>query len=162
MCFHYLQWTINIWLLYPKRKKQDWLAMQLEVTSLTHTKKNQKSGMCLHVKGSSIFWCSQKQMLVATSSNHAKVITFMKQVANVWEWSSWHILHSQKWSFLCEWSNYSLWREFCLKEEFIKSDGTKHIHPKKIFQQDLEKEISTYNKFFDENSTDLFMKALLT
>ncbi|GJY46085.1 hypothetical protein Tco_0435148 [Tanacetum coccineum] len=86
-----------------------------------------------------ISWRSQKQTLVATSSNHAEVIALHEVIA-----------------------------ETCvaqMKEGYINSDRMKHIPPRYFaYTQDLIKDNQIEMKYVQSsnNSADLFTKALPT
>ncbi|KAI3700148.1 hypothetical protein L2E82_44766 [Cichorium intybus] len=100
--------------------------------------------------GTAISWRSQKQTLVATSSNHAKVIALNEANKD----RSPTLIYEDNATCVAQ-----------MKEGYIKSDRTKHIPPKffeytqeRIKNQQIElKYVQSSN-----NAADLFTKALPT
>ena len=117
-----------------------------------------------------ISWKSQKQTLVATSSNHAEIIA-LHEASKECRWLRSITQHIQETSGLPVKKDATILFEdnaACvtqMKEGYIKSDRTKHIPPKFFsFTQELErnKEIDIQYIRSSENVADLFTKALPT
>ncbi|KAK1434445.1 hypothetical protein QVD17_00187 [Tagetes erecta] len=120
--------------------------------------------------GTAISWRSQKQTLVATSSNHAEVIALHEASREcVWLRSM-----TQHISISCglerNGSPTPIYEDKAacvsqMKEGYIKSDRTKHIPPRFFsYTQDLIKEKQVEMRYVksSNNSADLFTKALPT
>ncbi|GJZ86735.1 putative copia-like polyprotein [Tanacetum coccineum] len=120
--------------------------------------------------GTAILWRSQKQTLIATSSNHAEVIALHKASREcVWLRSMTQLivtscgLNKEKSPTIIHEDNAACVAQ--MKEGYIKSDRTKHI-PSRYFTytQDLIKDNQIEMKYVksSNNSADLFTKALPT
>ncbi|GKA97132.1 hypothetical protein Tco_0825026 [Tanacetum coccineum] len=120
--------------------------------------------------GTAISWRSQKQTLVATSSNHAEVIALHEASREcVWLRSMTQLivtscgLNKEKSPTIIHEDNAACVAQ--IKEGYIKSDGTKHIPPRYFaYTQDLIKDNQIEMKYVQSsnNSADLFTKALPT
>ncbi|GKE75916.1 hypothetical protein Tco_1537957 [Tanacetum coccineum] len=120
--------------------------------------------------GTPISWRSQKQTLVATSSNHAKVIALHEASREcVWLRSMTQLivtscrLNNEKSPTIIHEDNAACVAQ--MKEGYIKSDRTKHIPPRYFaYTQDLIKDNQIEMKYVQSsnNSADLFTKALST
>ncbi|GKA85865.1 retrovirus-related pol polyprotein from transposon TNT 1-94 [Tanacetum coccineum] len=120
--------------------------------------------------GTPISWRSQKQTLVATSSNHAKVIALHEASREcVWLRSMTQLivtscrLNNEKSPTIIHEDNAACVAQ--MKEGYIKSDRTKHIPPRYFaYTQDLIKDNQIEMKYVQSsnNSADLFTKALPT
>jgi hypothetical protein len=134
-----------------------------------HNAKSQ-TGYVFTYGGTAISWRSQKQTLVATSSNHAEVIA-LHEASKECRWLRSVLQHIQGASGLTVDKNPTILYEdnaACvtqMKEGYIKSDRTKHIPPKFFsFTQELErnKEVDIQYIRSSDNVADLFTKALPT
>ncbi|CAM8962917.1 unnamed protein product [Rhodiola kirilowii] len=168
--FRYLQGTIDLGLFYPNNAKPVLIGYaDAGYLSDPHKGKSQ-TGYVITCGGTAISWRSQKQTVVPTSSNHAEVIALHKPSREcVWLKSiTQHIRVTSGLSSVNDPITLYEDNAACvaqMKEGFIKSDRTKHIHPKYFsFTQELEKDkvISIQYVRSDENSADLFTKALPT
>jgi len=98
-----------------------------------HNAKSQ-TGYVLTYGGTAISWRSQKQTLVATSSNHAEVMA-LHEASKECRWLRSVLRHIQGVSGLTVDENPTILYEdnaACvtqMKEGYIKSDRTKHIPP---------------------------------
>ncbi|GJW99397.1 retrovirus-related pol polyprotein from transposon TNT 1-94 [Tanacetum coccineum] len=120
--------------------------------------------------GTAISWRSQKQTLVATSSNHAEVIALHEASREcVWLRSMTQLivtscgLNIEKSPTIIHEDNAACVAQ--MKEGYIKSDRTKHIPPRYFaYTQDLIKDNQIEMKYVQSssNSTDLFTNALPT
>lgn len=120
--------------------------------------------------GTAISWRSQKQTLVATSSNHAEVIALHEASREcVWLRSMTQLiltscgLEKDKIPTLIYEDNAACVTQ--MKEGYIKSDRTKHIPPRFFsYTQDLIKDKQIEMKYIQSsnNAADLFTKALPT
>ncbi|CAM8919718.1 unnamed protein product [Rhodiola kirilowii] len=168
--FRYLQGTIDLGLFYPNNTKPVLIGYaDAGYLSDPHKGKSQ-TGYVITCGGTAISWRSQKQTVVATSSNHAKVVA-LHEASRECVWLKSITQHIRVTSGLSSVNDpITLYEDNAacvaqMKEGFIKSDRTKHIHPKYFsFTQELEKDkvISIQYVRSDENSADLFTKALPT
>ncbi|GKE51531.1 hypothetical protein Tco_1486687 [Tanacetum coccineum] len=120
--------------------------------------------------GAAISWRSQKQTLVATSSNHVEVIALHEASRGcVWLRSMTQLILTS--CGLEKGRNPTLIYEdnsACIshmKEGYVKSDRTKHIPPRFFsYTQDLIKDNQVKMRYVQssKNSADLFTKALPT
>ncbi|GJR90393.1 retrovirus-related pol polyprotein from transposon TNT 1-94 [Tanacetum coccineum] len=120
--------------------------------------------------GTAISWGSQKQTLVATSSNHVEVIALHEASREcVWLRSMTQLivtsygLSIEKSPTIIHEDNAACVAQ--MKEGYIKSDRTKHIPPRYFaYTQDLIKDNQIEMKYVQSsnNSADLFTKALPT
>ncbi|CAM8910135.1 unnamed protein product [Rhodiola kirilowii] len=168
--FRYLQGTIDLGLFYPNNTKPVLIGYaDAGYLSDPHKGKSQ-TGYVITCGGTAISWRFQKQTVVATSSNHAEVVALHEASREcVWLKSiTQHIRVTSGLSLVNDPITLYEDNAACvaqMKEGFIKSDRTKHIHPKYFsFTQELEKDkvISIQYVRSDENSADLFTKALPT
>ncbi|GJZ94435.1 secreted RxLR effector protein 161-like protein [Tanacetum coccineum] len=120
--------------------------------------------------GTAISWCSVKQTIATTSSNHAEIMA-------IHEASRECVWLRNKTQHICRSCGISSENEAptvlyednaaCvaqLKEGYIKGDRTKHILPKFFFTHDLQKngDIIVQQVRSSDNLADLFTKALPT
>ncbi|GJX83581.1 retrovirus-related pol polyprotein from transposon TNT 1-94, partial [Tanacetum coccineum] len=120
--------------------------------------------------GTAISWRSQKQTLVATSSNHAEVIALYEASREcVWLRSMTQLiltsckLEKDRNPTLIYEDNSACVSQ--MKEGYVKSDRTKHIPPRFFsYTQDLIKDNQVEMRYVQssKNSADLFTKALPT
>ena len=133
-------------------------------------KARSQTGYVFKCGDTAISWRSQKQTLVATSSNHAEVIALHEASREcVWlRTMTQHIrttcgLQVNKDPTVLFEDNAACVAQ--IKEGYIKSDRTKHIPPKFFsFSRELEekREISIQYVQSSNNSADLFTKSLPT
>ncbi|GJX99553.1 copia protein [Tanacetum coccineum] len=120
--------------------------------------------------GTAISWRSQKQTLVATSSNHAEVIVLHEASREcVWLRSMTQLiltscrLEKDRNPTLIYEDNLACASQ--MKEGYVKSDRTKHIPPRFfLYTQDLIKDNQVEMRYVQSsrNSADLFTKSLPT
>jgi hypothetical protein len=168
--FRYLRGTSDLGLFYSNNTKPVLLGYaDAGYLSDPHNAKSQTGYVFTH-GGTAISWRSQKQTLVATSSNHAEVIA-LHEASKECRWLRSVTRHIQETSGLPTDKNPTILYEdnaACvtqMKEGYIKSDRTKHIPPKFFsFTQELErnKEVDIQYIRSSENVADLFTKALPT
>ncbi|WZZ32928.1 hypothetical protein YC2023_016329 [Brassica napus] len=133
--FRYLQGTIDLGLFYPTSSKGQMIGFADAGYLSDPHKARSQTGYVFTIGGTAISWRSQKQTLVATSSNHAEIIALHEASREcVWLRSiSRHICSS---SGIEENTEPTILYEdnaACVaqtKEGYIKSDRTKHIPPK--------------------------------
>ncbi|KAL5553718.1 hypothetical protein UlMin_041119 [Ulmus minor] len=143
--FRYLQGTIDLGLFYPNESKKG-LVGYADAGYLSDPHKAQsQTGYVFTCGGTAISWCSQKQTLVATSSNHAEVIA-LHETSRECVWLRSMTQHIRTACGLPVSKDPTVLYEdnaACItqiKEGYIKSDRTKHIPPKFFsFTQELEK-----------------------
>ena len=168
--FRYLQGTTDLGLFYPKSSKGQMIGFADAGYLSDPHKARSQTGYVFTIGGTAISWRSQKQTLVATSSNHAEIIALHEASREcVWLRSiSRHICSS---SGIDENTEPTILYEdnaACVaqtKEGYIKSDRTKHIPPKFFsYTQELEKnkEIEVRYVRSCDNAADLFTKSLPT
>lgn len=168
--FRYLRGTIDLGLFYAKNAKQALVGYADAGYLSDPHKARSQTGYVFTYGGTAISWRSQKQTLVATSSNHAEIIALHEASREcVWLRSiTHHILTTCGLSTNKEPTIIYEDNAACIaqiKEGYIKSDRTKHIPPKFFqFTQDLEKnkEINIQYIQSSDNAADLFTKALPT
>ena len=168
--FRYLRGTHDLGLFYPNNIEPVLLGYaDAGYLSDPHNAKSQ-TGYVFTYGNTAISWRSQKQTLVATSSNHAEVIA-LHEASKECRWLRSVTHHIQETSGLPVNKDATILFEdnaACvtqMKEGYIKSDRTKHIPPKFFsFTQELErnKEIDIQYVRSSENVADLFTKALPT
>lgn len=168
--FRYIRGTSNLGLFYSNNTKPVLLGYaDAGYLSDPHNAKSQ-TGYVFTYGGTAISWRSQKQTLVATSSNHAEVIA-LHEASKECRWLRSVSQHIKGASGLTVDKNPTILYEdnaACvtqMKEGYIKSDRTKHIPPKFFsFTQELErnKEVDIQYIRSSDNVADLFTKALPT
>ncbi|KAL0347471.1 UNVERIFIED_CONTAM: Secreted RxLR effector protein [Sesamum calycinum] len=117
-----------------------------------------------------ISWRSMKQIITATSSNHAEIITIHEANREcVWLRSMIQHIRGTCGLSLEKIIPTILYEDNAtciaqLKEGYIKGDRMKHISPKFFFTHDLQKngDIDVQQVRSSKNLTDLFTKALPT
>ena len=168
--FRYLQGTIDLGLFYPNNTNGEMVGFADAGYLSDPHKARSQTGYVFTVGGTAISWRSQKQTLVATSSNHAEIIALHEASREcVWLRSiSKHILSSSGINVDSKPTIINEDNAACVaqtKEGYIKSDRTKHIPPKFFsYTQELEKnkEIEVRYVRSCDNAADLFTKSLST
>ncbi len=116
--------------------------------------------------GTAISWKSQKQTLVATSTNHAELIALYEATREcVWLRSLInHVFEGTGFEKLSKLTTIYEDNASCIHQVqsgFIKGDKTKHIAPKFFFTAELNgKEIQVTKVNSEENIADIFTKSL--
>ncbi|XP_056864007.1 secreted RxLR effector protein 161-like [Raphanus sativus] len=143
--FCYLQGTIDLGLFYPNNSNEEIVGFADAGYLSDPHKARSQTGYVFTVGETAISWRSQKQTLVATSSNHAEIIALREASREcVWLRSiSQHILSSSGINVNSKPTILYEENAACVaqtKEGYIKSDRTKHI-PLKFFSytQELKK-----------------------
>ncbi|KAD4585160.1 hypothetical protein E3N88_22761 [Mikania micrantha] len=148
--FRYLRGTTDLGLFYPNDSKEELVGYaDASYLSDPHKARSQTGYVFLN-GGTAISWRSQKQTLLATSSNHAKLLHYMKPLEN----RSPTTIYEDNPACISQ-----------MKEGYIKSDRTKHIPPRFFsYTQDLIKDNQVEMRYVSSsnNSADLFTKALPT
>ncbi|GKB20373.1 copia protein [Tanacetum coccineum] len=168
--FRYLRGTTDLGLFYSNNSKQGLVGYaDASYLSDPHKARSQTGYVFLN-GGTTISWRSQKQTLVATSSNHAEVIALHEASREcVWLRSMTQLivtscgLNVEKSPTIIHEDNAACVTQ--MKEGYIKSDRTKHIPPRYFaYTQDLIKDNQIEMKYVQSsnNSADLFTKALPT
>ncbi|GKA23918.1 disease resistance CC-NBS-LRR class family protein [Tanacetum coccineum] len=168
--FRYLRGTTDLGLFYSNNSKQRLVGyVDAGYLSDPHKARSQTGYVFLN-KGIAISWRSQKQTLVATSSNHAEVIALHEASREcVWLRSMTQLivtscgLNKEKSPTIIYEDNAACVTQ--IKEGYIKSDRTKLIPPRYFaYTQDLIKDNQIEMKYVQSsnNSADLFTKSLLT
>ncbi|CAA7025795.1 unnamed protein product [Microthlaspi erraticum] len=132
-------------------------------------KARSQTGYVFTIGGTAVSWRSQKQTLVATSSNYAETIALHEAcrecVAPVYDSShtriKWNIIEKEPTKIFED--NSACVTQ--LKEGYIKSDRTKHIPPRFFsYTQELQKNQEVDIEYIrsSDNAADLFTKALPT
>lgn len=168
--FCYLRRTVNLGLFYPKHAKQGLIGYADAGYLSDPHKARSQTGYVFTYGGTAISWRSQKQTLVATSSNHAEIIA-LHEASRECIWLRSMTQHIQATCGLpINKSPTVLYEDNAacvaqMKEGYIKSDRTKHISPKFFsYTQELEKNKDVDIQYIQssKNSADLFTKALPT
>ncbi|GJS56941.1 copia protein [Tanacetum coccineum] len=168
--FRYLRGSTDLGLFYSNNSKQGLVGYaDAGYLSDPHKARSQTGYVFLN-GGTAISWRSQKQTLVATSSNHAEVIALHDDSREcVWLRSMTQLivtscgLSIKKSPTIIYEDNAACVAQ--IKEGYIKSDRTKHIPPRYfVYTQDLIKDNQIEMKYVQSsnNSADLFTKALPT
>ena len=168
--FRYLQGTIDLGLFYPKDSKGQMIGFADAGYLSDPHKARSQTGYVFTIGGTAISWRSQKQTLVATSSNHAEIIALHEASREcVWLRSiSRHICSNSGIDGNTEPTILHEDNAACVAQTndgYIKSDRTKHIHPKFFsYTQELvkKKEIEVRYVRSCDNAADLFTKSLPT
>ena len=168
--FRYLRGTTDLGLFYPNDSKQGLIGYADAGYLSDPHKARSQTGYVFMNGGTAISWRSQKQTLVATSSNHAEVIA-LNEASRECEWLRsmtqliWTScgLDKDKAPTLIYEDNAACVSQ--MKEGYVKSDRTKHIPPK--FFEYIRELIETHQveiKYVQSsnNAADLFTKALPT
>ncbi|GKA51599.1 secreted RxLR effector protein 161-like protein [Tanacetum coccineum] len=144
--FRYLRGTTDLGLFYSNNSKQGLVGYaDAGYLSDPHKARSQTGYVFLN-GGTAISWRSQKQTLVATSSNHAEVIALHEASREcVWLRSMTQLivtscgLSIEKSPTIIHEDNAACVAQ--MKEGYIKSDRTKHIPPRYFaYTQDLIKD----------------------
>ncbi|KAG7584504.1 Reverse transcriptase RNA-dependent DNA polymerase [Arabidopsis suecica] len=143
--FRYLQGTIDLGLFYPRNSAFGLVGFADAGYLSDPHKSRSQTGYVFTIGGTAISWRSQKQTLVATSSNHAEMIA-LHEACRECMWLRSMTNHIQEASGIV--SNKEPTTLFednaaCvaqIKEGYIKNDRTKHIPPRFFsYTQELEK-----------------------
>ena len=133
----YLQGTIDLGLFYPNKTKPVLIGYANAGYLSDPHKGRSQTGYVFTYGGTAISWRSQKQTLVATSSNHAEIIA-LHEASRECVWLRSMTQHIRATSGLPTIEDpITLYEDNAacvaqMKEGFIKSDRTKHI-PQKFF-----------------------------
>ena len=165
----YLRGTSDMGLFYSKVPKPELLGYtDAGYLSDPHKAKLQ-SGYVFTCGNTAISWRSVKQTMVATSSNHSKLLP-IHEASRECMWLRSMIQHIRDSSGLPPISNTTttLYEDNAaciaqLKGGYIKGDRTKHIYPKFFYTHELQNngEIDIQQIRYSDNPVDLFTKALL-
>ena len=166
----YLRGSVDLGLFYSNNSKQELIGFaDAGYLSDPHKAKSQ-TGYVFTNNGTAISWRSQKQTLVATSSNHSEIIALHEASREcVWIRSMTHHIE-ESCGFPVNKSLTILYEDNAacisqLREGYIKSDRTKHIPPRLFsYTHELIKDNHIDIKYIQssKNSADLFTKALPT
>ncbi|KAG7578737.1 Ribonuclease H-like superfamily [Arabidopsis thaliana x Arabidopsis arenosa] len=168
--FRYLQGTIDLGLYYPRNSEFGLVGFADAGYLSDPHKSRSQTGYVFTIGGTAISWRSQKQTIVATSSNHAEIIA-LHEACRECVWLRSMTNHIQEASGLVikrEPTRLYEDNAACvaqIKEGYIKSDRTKHIPPRFFsYTQELEKnkEVDVQYIRSSDNAADLFTKALPT
>ncbi|CAA7045307.1 unnamed protein product [Microthlaspi erraticum] len=168
--FRYLQGTIEFGLYYSRNPEVGLVGFADAGYLSDPHKARSQTGYVFTYGGTAISWRSQKQTLVATSSNYAEIIA-LHEACRECVWLRSLIQHIQEASGVSTKKEPTTIYEdnsACvtqLKEGCIKSDRTKHILPRFFsYTQELEKnqEVDIQYVRSSDNAADLFTKALPT
>ncbi|KAM2133813.1 hypothetical protein ACFX1R_003879 [Malus domestica] len=177
--FRYLKGTRDFGLFYPYESSSDAAPYGPQVDSrlvgyadagyLSDSHKaHSQTGYVFTVGGITISWRSTKQTLVATSSNHAEILTLHEAT---WEcfWLRAVVGHIRSSCNLYPVVNVptTIFEDNAaciehLNNGYIKGDNTKHIEPKFFFshQQQEHQKIEVTQIHSQDNLADLFTKSL--
>ncbi|KAK9065509.1 hypothetical protein SSX86_014910 [Deinandra increscens subsp. villosa] len=166
----YLRGTVDLGLFYPNDSKEGLVGYADAGYLSDPHKARSQTGYVFMNGGTAISWRSQKQTLVATSSNHAEVIALHEASREcIWLRSMTQLILTS-----CGLEKEGLPTPIyednaaCvsqMKEGYIKSDRTKHIPPRFFsYTQELIKDNHVEMRYVQSsnNSADLFTKALPT
>ncbi|CAA7013547.1 unnamed protein product [Microthlaspi erraticum] len=168
--FHYLQGTIEFGLYYSRNPEVGLVGFADAGYLSDPHKARSQTGYVFTYGGTAISWRSQKQTLVATSSNYAEIIA-LHEACRESVWLRSLIQHIQEASGVSTKKEPTTIYEVnsaCvtqLKEGYINSDMTKHIPPRYFsYTQESEKnqEVDIQYARSSDNAADLFTKALPT
>ena len=168
--FRYLRGTMDMGLYYSLSSKSGLVGYaDAGFLSDPHNGRSQTGYVFLY-GGTAISWCSTKQTITATSSNHAEILAIHEANREcVWLRSIINHIHKT--------CGLSYQREVptilyedntaCiaqLKTGYIKGDRTKHISPKFFFTHDIQERgvIDIQQVRSSDNLADIFTKALPT
>ncbi|KAG7533051.1 Phosphoglucose isomerase (PGI) [Arabidopsis thaliana x Arabidopsis arenosa] len=164
--FRYLQGTIDLGLFYPRNSAFGLVGFADAGYLSDPHKSRSQTGYVFTIGGTAISWRSQKQTLVATSSNHAEMIA-LHEACRECMWLRSMTNHKQEASGIASGKEPTILFEdnaACvaqIKEGYIKSDKTKHIPPRFFsYTQELEKnkEVDIQYIRSSDNAADLFTK----
>lgn len=157
----YLRFTIDMGLFYTKVSRFGLTGYtDAGYLSDSHNGRSQTSYL-LTCGGTTISWRSMKQTIVATSSNHAELLAYMRQVENVfveilnsthtkylwfvfWKIKYMKIILHTPFNSIYEDNSTTIYEDNTpwtvqFKDGYIKRDRTKHISPKFFSTHDLQK-----------------------
>ena len=166
----YLRGTMDMGLYLPNVPKAELIGYaDAGYMSDPHNARSQ-TGYLFTCGDTAISWRSTKQLITATSSNHAEILS-IHEASRECFWLRYvihHIRGSCGLSFSKEVPT-TLYEDNAacivqLKNGYIKGDRTKHISPKFFFSHDLQKkgDINVQSIRSTNNLADLFTKALPT
>ena len=166
----YLSGTPDMGLFYSNKSEEKLLRYgDAGYLSDPHKSRSQ-TGFVFNYNGTAISWRTVKQTMVATSSNHSKIIA-IHEASHECIWLRSMIHHIQE---SCGLSSIKdkptiLFEDNAaciaqIKGGYIKGDRTKHISPKIFYTHELQKngEIDIQQIQSSDNLADLFTKALPT
>ncbi|XP_033147239.1 uncharacterized protein LOC103868417 [Brassica rapa] len=165
----YLQGTKDLGLFYTNETKDGLVGFaDAGYLSDPHHARSQ-TGYVFTYGGTAISWCSMKQTIAATSSNHSEILA-MHEASRECVWLRYMTQHIRSDSGMVEDNGPTIIYEdnaACiaqLKDGYIKGDRTKHVLPKFFFTHELQKakEVSITQIRSSENSAYLFTKSLPT
>jgi hypothetical protein len=167
--FRYLKGTEDLGLFYEEKCKVPGLVGYADAGYLSdpHACRSQ-NGYVFLLNGTAISWRSQKQSLVATSTNYAELIALYEATREcIWLRSMTnHIYNSCGINTVNTPTTIYEDNASCiyqLETGYIKGDKTKHIAPKFFFTAELnKKEINIVKIHTEDNIADLFTKSLPT
>ncbi|XP_060170698.1 secreted RxLR effector protein 161-like [Lycium barbarum] len=168
--FRYLRGTIDMGLFYSNEFNSQLIGYANAGYLSDPHKARSQTGYLFTCGGTAISWHSTKQTMVATSSNHAKIIA-IHEASRECVWLRSITQHIQETCGLPLERNIptTLYEDNAtciaqLRRGYIKGDRTKHISPKFCFTHDLQKkgEIDVQQVRSSDNLADLFTKALPT
>ena len=168
--FRYLRGTTDLGLFYSNNSKQGLIGYADAGYLSDPHKSRSQTGYVFMNGGTAVSWRSQKQTLVATSSNHAEVIALHEASREcAWLRSMTQLiltscgLEKDKAPTLIYEDNTACVNQ--MKEGYIKSDRTKHINPRFFaYTNELIKDNKIEMQYVQSsnNAADLFTKALPT
>ena len=164
----YLRGTSDMGLFYSKAMEPQLLGyVDAGYLSDTHKVRSQ-TGYIFTYGNTAISWRSVKQTMVATSSNHPKILA-MHEASKECVWLIFMIQHIRESCGLSSIKNNPtvLYEDnvACIEQikgGYIKGDRTKHISTKFLYTHELQKdgEIDVQQIRSNDNLADLFTKAL--
>lgn len=167
----YLKGTSDIGLFFPNKGDKDLVGYADAGYLSDPSSGRSQTGHVFLYGGTSLSWRSVKQMLVATSSNHAEILAlyegakeavFLRSVVN-------HIRTATGQDVLRTTNEPTVLYEdnaaciYQIEQGFIKSERTKHIMPKFFYATEVNhREIEVTKVASSENVADIFTKTLPT
>ena len=166
----YLSGTTDMSLFYSNKSKEKLLGYADAGYLSDPHKARSQTGYVFNYNGTAISWRSVKQTMVATLSNHSKILAIHEASREcIWLRSMIHHIQEScglssvkdKPTILFE-DNAACIAQ--IKGGYIKGDRTKHISPKFFYTHELQKngEIDVQQIRSSDNLADLFTKALPT
>lgn len=165
--FRYLKGTEDLGLYFEKKNHGTGLVGYADAGYLSDpvTGKSQ-NGYVFLINNTAISWRSQKQTLVATSTNHSELIALYEATREcVWLRSLMnHVFESCGYSTISKPTTIYEDNASCIHQiqsGFIKGDKTKHINPKFFYTASLNgKEVQVTKVSSHDNIADIFTKSL--
>ena len=166
----YLQGTKDLGLFYTNQTKEGLVGFA-DAGYLSDLQ-NARSHTCYVFThgGTAISWCSMKQTIAATLSNHAEILA-IHEASRKCVWLRFMTQHIRVDCGMSEGKDAPtiMYEDNAaciaqLKDGYIKGDMTKHIRPKFFFTHELQKagEVQVVQVRSSDNSADLFTKSLPT